>query len=268
MSVADEFGLDEPGSPLYAEARVGWVRWCAADPTFAVVDELDALREWMRAATVEERAGVVERLATLTATDRSAVAALVWLLIPGACRIARALQDLSSDIDALVASELWVQASRAHELTTPWVARAVLGETRREVEASLGVGRRAERVWRQSVLTDRLELAIGDSDVTGITGVTDDALDPAVEVWDFFEDAVRDGVVELGEVSLLLAMATAADDVGAPLRRGRAGLTTPAVADRVAQGRSESARTVRRRVSGVLDRLTEYAARRTEAGVA
>lgn len=268
MSVADEFGLDDPGSPLYAEARVGWTRRCAADPRFAVVDELGELREWMRAATAEGRAAVVARLAALTATDRSAVAALVWLLIPGACRIARALQDLSSDIDALVASELWVQASRAHEMTTLWVARAVLGETRREVEASLGVGRRAERVWRQSVLTDHLELAIGDTDATGIAGVTDAALDPEAEVWDFFDDAIRDGVVGLGEVSLLLAVATVADDVGAPLRRGRAGLTTPAVADRVAQGRSESARTVRRRVCGVLDRLTEYAARRTEAGAA
>ncbi|MGH3977271.1 MAG: hypothetical protein ACRDS9_28750 [Pseudonocardiaceae bacterium] len=265
MSVADEFGLDDPAAPLYSEARVGWGRWCAADPIFAVVDEIDELRGWMRTAPVEERAAVVARLAALAASDRSAVAALVWLLIPGACRIARALQDLSSDIDALVASELWVQASRAHELTTPWIARAVLGETRREVEASLGVGRRAERVWRQSVLTDRLDLAVNDTDVTG---VTEDALDPAAEVWDFLDDAVRDGVVELGEVSLLLEVATAADDVDAPLRRGRAGLTTPAVADRVARGRSESARTVRRRVSRVLDLLAEYASRRTEAGAA
>lgn len=265
MSVADEYGLDEPASPLYAEARMGWARWCTADPMFAVVDELDELREWMRAATVEERAGVVARLAELTAADRSAVAALVWLLIPGACRIARALQDLSSDIDALVASELWVQGSRAHELTTPWIARAVLGETRREVEASLGVGRRAERAWRQSLPTDRLDLAVGDTDITGVSDV---ALDPAAEVWDLFEDAVRNGVVELGEVSLLLEVASAADDVDAPLRRGRAGLTTPAVADRVARGRSESARTVRRRVCRVLDRLTVYAARRTDAGAA
>lgn len=264
MSVADEYGLDEPGSPLYTEARVGWGRWCAADPIFAVVDEFDELRGWMRVATVGERAAVVARMAALTATDRSAVAALVWLLIPGACRLARALQDLSSDIDALVASELWVQASGAHELTTPWVARAVLGETRREVEASLGVGRRAERAWRQCVLTDHLDLAVNAIDITGGT----DALDAAVEVWDFFDDAVRDGVVKNGDVSLLLEVATAADDVDAPLRRGRAGLTTPAVADRVARGRSESARTVRRRVSRVLDRLAAYAARRAEAGAA
>lgn len=265
MGVADEYGLDDPDSPLYTEARVGWGRWCAADPTFAVVDDLNELREWTRAATVEERAAVVARLAALTATDRSAVAALVWLLIPGACRIARALRDLSSDIDALVASELWVQTSQAHELTTPWIARAVLGETRREVEASLGVGRRAERAWRQSVLTDHFELVIGDAD---ITAVTDNALDPAAEVRNFLDDAVRDGVVRNGDVSLLLEVANAADDVGAPLRRGRAGLTTPAVADRVAHGRSESARTVRRRVCRVLDRLTAYAARRTEAGAA
>lgn len=261
MSVADQFGLDDPASPLLAEAREGWERWCAVDPRLAVVDDLHDLREWTRQADVTDKAEVMRTIAALTATDRSAVAVLVWLLIPGACRVAEALGDLSTDIDALVASELWVQASQAHRLPTPRLARALLNATRREVAASLDVGSRADRHWKRVLVTDdpaKLASAVGDQ--APIETVTA----PDVELREFLEQAVRDQAVGEDEVRLLLELAAAAETVGAPLRRGRLGLTTPAAVELVAHDHPEAARTLRRRAARSLDRLKVYAAAWTE----
>lgn len=261
MSVADQFGLDDPASPLLAEAREGWERWCAVDPRLAVVDDLADLREWTRRADVADKVAVLRTLGALTDTDRSAVAALVWLLIPGACRVAEVLSDLSPDIDALVASELWVQASQAHRLRTPWLARALLNATRREVAASLGVGSRADRHWKRVLLTD---------DLTTLRPAVHDRAALEAEIWpemelrELIDEAVFDHAVTEDEVRLLLELAAAADAVGAPLRRGRLGLTTPAAVELVARDHPEATRTLRRRAAFALDRLKVYAAACTD----
>ena len=257
MSVADQFGLDDPASPLLAEAREGWERWCAVDPRLAVVDDLADLREWTRKADVADKTAVLRTLATLTASDRSAVAAQVWLLIPGACRVAEGLSDLSLDIDALVASELWVQACQAHRLRTPWLARALLNATRREVTASLGVGSRADRHWKHVLLTDELAmLASFANDRADLEG----EVAPEVELCEFLDQAIRDHAVEEEDVRLLHELAAAAETVSAPPRRGRLGLTTPAAVELVARDHPQSARTLRRRAARSLDRLKIYAA--------
>lgn len=257
MSVADQFGLDDPASPLLAEAREGWERWCAVDPSLAVVDDLADLREWTRQADIAEKGAVLRNLATLTATDRSAVAALVWLLIPGACRVAERLSDLSPDVDALVASELWVQASQAHRLRTPWLARALLNVTRREVAASLDIGCRADRHWKRVLLADDLTMlasAVHDQ------AATEPAVAPDAELREFLDQAVLDQAVSEDDRCLLHELAAAAEIVGAPLRRGRLGLTTPAAVELVARDHPEAVRTLRRRAACALDRLKVYAA--------
>lgn len=256
MSVADQFGLDDPASPLLAEAREGWERWCAVDPRLAVVDDLADLREWTRQAGVADKVAVMRTVAALTATDRSAVAALVWLLIPGACRVAEGLSDLSPDIDALVASELWVQASQAHRLRTPWLARTLLNGTRREVAASLDVGSRADRHWKRVLLTDDLTTL---ASVAGDQAVIDPPVAPDMELREFLDQAVLDHAVTEDEVRLLRELAAAAETAGAPLRRGRLGLTTPAAVELVAHHHPEAARTLRRRAARSLDRLKVYA---------
>lgn len=261
MSVADQFGLDDPASPLLAEAREGWERWCAVDPRLAVVDDLADLREWTRQAGVADKAAVLGTLATLTATDRSAVAALVWLLIPGACRVAEGLSDLSPDIDALVASELWMRASQAHRLRTPWLARALLNATRREVAASLGVGSRADCHWKRVLLTDDLTaLATAVDD----RAVVEPVVAPDVELREFLDQAVVDRAVTEEEVRLLLELAVIAEALHAPLRRGRLGLTTPAAVELIAHHHRDAARTLRRRAARSLDRLKDYAAAWTD----
>lgn len=261
MSVADEYGFDDPGSPLLVEARTGWERWCAADPSLAVVSDLTELREWTQHARLEDKVAVLRTLADLTVADRSAVAALVWLLIPGACRVAEALGDLSPDIDALVASELWVQASQAHRLRTPWLARALLNATRREVAASLDAGSRADRHWKHVLLTDDLTTLGRAADHRA---AVEPEVAPTVELREFLDQAVLDRAVTEDEVRLLLELAVRAETNGAPLRRGRAGLTTPAVVELTAHNHREAARTLRRRAARALDRLKHYAAAWTE----
>ena len=64
-------------------ARAAWRRWSATHQSLAVVSELDDLRDWTRAAPVDEANAVLGVLASLTETDGGAVTALVWALLPG-----------------------------------------------------------------------------------------------------------------------------------------------------------------------------------------
>lgn len=270
MSVADRFGLDDPDSPLLVEAAEGWRRWCALDPQLAVVDELRDLRAWTKRASREDKDRVFAALAVLTEQDRSAVAALAWLLIPGASRLAQSLGDLSPDIDDIVAGELWIQASRAHQLGTRGLAQAIVYETRRAVLRGLDVGAHADKTWSQTRILDDLDAgALGASTHLGVEDqvvdpvadeVTDPVVDPAAEAVGFLKAAGRDRALGWWEVWLVHQLAIAADEIGAPLHRGRFGLTTPAAVAMVARLCGKSERTVRRRACQALDALAEYAA--------
>src|SRR5689334_9459181 len=118
MDLAKCLGVGDLDSPLMLAARAAWRRWCAEDPALGVVVELEELRDWTRQASRAAKDAVLARLAALTATEAEAVTTLAWLLVPGAARIAIELRDLHPDIDAMVAGQLWIEASRAHELTT------------------------------------------------------------------------------------------------------------------------------------------------------
>src|SRR3546814_5116033 len=133
-----------------SEARAAWQRWARERQDVAVVEDLVGWSEW---ALAEPSAAncALGVLASSTESEPEAITALVWALLPGAEKVARRLADLSDDIDGLVASQLWVEASAAYRLTTPNIAGAIVGQTRREVLAELGVGHRAER--RDRVMT-------------------------------------------------------------------------------------------------------------------
>lgn len=253
MSVADYFGLDDPESALMTEARAGWLRWCAEDPDLAVVDDLTDLRAWTRRAEREAKGRVFGRLAEVAQTEDAARAVLVWLLLPGAINLADGLRDLTSDIDALVAGQLWIEVSRSHLHSPYGLAKAVLNSTRRAVLAELGVGshgRRRDRAWSQTVLLDRFEDQAVQLELERV-----DPYDDLVEVLDA---ALRDNAVGGIEIWLLHELAVAAHAADAPMRRGRCGLTSPALVDEIARRRPEAARTLRRRLGSVVDQLAAY----------
>jgi hypothetical protein len=253
MSVADYFGLDDPESALMTEARAAWVRWCAEDPDLAVVDDLTDLRAWTWRAEREAKRHVFGRLAEVARTEDAARAALVWLLLPGAINLADGLRDLTADIDALVAGQLWIEVSRSHLHRPCGLAKAVLNSTRRAVLAELGVGshgRQRDRVWSQTVMLDRFE--------EQAVQLEPERVDPYDELVEVLDAALRDNAVGGIDIWLLHELAVAAHDADAPMRRGRCGLTSPALVDEIARRRPEAARTLRRRLGSAVDQLAAY----------
>jgi hypothetical protein len=241
-----------------------WPRWCDADPGLAVVDELAELPEWRRRAAKHERNDVLARLAAMTASDTNAVAALAWLLIPRAITIATDLSDLHPDIDGLVAGQLWIEVSRSHELDGRAIAGAILGRTRREVCAELGVGdraRRRDRVWAESVRVGD----VGELDVAADEYESQDELFDQVTM--LMIDAMDANAIHVFDAWLLGDLASVAAQMGVAGKRGRMGLTTPAVIDEVADMVHLSPRAIRRRVTTALDRFAEYVRVRESPGL-
>jgi hypothetical protein len=255
MGVAARLGVGDLGSPLMEAACHAWPRWCAADPKLAVVKELAELPEWMCHASGQQKNDVLSRLAALTEHDSLAEAAMAWLLVPGASRIANELGDLHRDIDGLVAGQLWIEVSRSHELSGRRIAGTILRRTRREVCAELGIGdraRRRDRVWAESI---RVE----DTSELGVAADGYESQDELFEqVTELMIDAMNAKAINSFDAWLLGQLANLATQMGVAGSRGRMGLTTPAVVDEVAGMVHLSARAIRRRATTALDRFAEY----------
>lgn len=261
MRLASCLGVEDVESPLMRQARAAWRQWCAVEPDLGVVDDLRDLPAWTSRATPRDKDDLLARLATRATREPLAASALSWLLVPGATVLANELRDLSPDFDAIVAGHLWLTITDRHAATGRGVARAILNDTRRQVLAELGVcehARRHDRAWAATVTLDRLDgLAPTIEDDTGCA-------DPEAELADLLDAAVCAEAVTVAERGLLVDLAAAACEAGAPLRRGRAGLTSPAVAQHVSRGWAVSGRTLRRRTVEILERLTEYAHARAD----
>lgn len=251
--MADYFGFDDPESPLFARARAAWPRWCADEPTLDVVDDLCDLRDWTRRVGHRVKDEVMVTLVALARDDEVAAVAVAWLLMPGATRLADRLRDLDPEIDALVAGELWLEVREAHRFKPRWIARTILNEVARAVQAELGIGdagRRKDRAWSMSACLEQF----GEND-TRMEPVRRDSRE---ELMDLLSTAFCDHAIEGRDMWLLYELAVEANRRGAPMHRGRFGLTSPAVVDAVCGDRSESERTVRRRASKALDALAAY----------
>lgn len=254
MSVARCLGLDDVDGPAMAAAGVAWQRWCHQEPELAVVDDLLDLPEWTRRASTVAKDGVLARLHRLAQDDGEAAVVIAWLLLPGATRLADSLRDLSPDIDALSAGELWLQIRSAPSQRC--VAASILRAVRRSILAELGHGeaaQRRDRTWASTTLCDNAE----DFDL--LAGLPELRADAVFESSQLVQHAVLGGVLSLPDASLLQELAAAADERAAPARRGRAGLTSPQVVEDVSRYRLASARSVRRRASMLMDRLRRYA---------
>lgn len=254
MSVAKCLGLDDVDGPAMAAAAVAWQRWCHQDPELAVVDDLPDLPGWTRRAPIVTKDVLLVRLHRLAQDDAEAATVLAWLLLPGATRLADSLRDLSPDIDALTAGELWLQIrSRPAERC---VAATILRAVRRSLLAELGhseAARRSDRTWASTTLCDNPQ------DLDLLAGVTEFHADAVFETSLLMQSALVARLVSLPDASLLQQLAEAAEERSAPGRRGRAGLTSPSVVEYVARYSPQSVRSIRRRASILLDRLGRYA---------
>ena len=254
MSVAKCLGLADIDGPAMVAACVAWQRWCHQDPELAVVDDLLELPDWTRRASTATKDDLLVRLHRLAEDDAEAAVVLAWLLLPGATRLADSLRDLSPDIDALTAGELWLQIrNRPAERC---VAATILRAVRRSLLAGLGhaeAARRHDRVWANTTLCDNAE------DLDLLAGLPELNADAVFESSHLVQHALLGGVLSLAEASLLQQLAEAADEQCAPARRGRAGLTSPTVVEYVIRYGGVSARSVRRRASVLMERLGRYA---------
>lgn len=252
MTVATCLGVDTLERPAMRWARDHWPQWCGIEPSLAVVADLVDLPCWLRPASREGRDAVLAALARVASRDPVAVSVITWLLVPGAVAVARQLADLSPDIDALVAGHLWLAARTYDGRPEHRVAATLLRRTRREVMAELGVGdagMRRDRAWA---------CAMPMASVPEMPGADDDP-DPERELADLLEEASEGGALTRADRLLLLDVAREATRLGVPSKRGRGGLTTPSVAELVAEDHQASARTVRRRAGNALADLGVFA---------
>ncbi|MBD8605371.1 hypothetical protein IFT73_00775 [Aeromicrobium sp. CFBP 8757] len=264
MSVAKMLGVDDVEGPAMTLARSRWIQWTTMEPELAVVDDPADLSSWTRSADYEATDRVLRTLAKLGSStghaDPAAITALTWALLPGAAKIAWDLSDLSVTIDELVASHLWSTVKTFDWENRRSTAFSILRDTRKGVQAELGVGdgaRRSGRTWMQSVCVDE------DSPVWRRlfnTLVEDEQDNPAADLLDLFSEAISAGVISKADRALLVDLAVAADSENYSARRGRAGMTGSAAVAAVATRHGLNPRTLRRRACLSLDRLAQFAA--------
>ncbi|GAB3195276.1 hypothetical protein GCM10027062_01900 [Nocardioides hungaricus] len=256
MSVAKCLGVDDLDAPNMQEVRAEWPRWQDVEPALSVADDIATLPRWMKQATPAERDAVLAGLRRLAERDPRAYVALAWLLVPGASRVAGRLRRLTDAIDEVVAGQLWIQICDHDPADDTYVATTILRRVERESMAELGFGELAKRrdpTWASSVLIERYDETIPAEEP--------DAEEPREQLIGLLRRALDSGALSDQDRDLLLDLALAANLAGAPLRRGRAGLTTPSVAQLVSQDHALAERTIRRHAADALDRLGEVARR-------
>lgn len=258
MSVAAQLGLEAPEGDLWMSAQERWALWQQAHPVLDVGEDLHDLREWVRRADPAEANLVLLTLAELGAQDGgddpAATGALLWLLLPGAAGIARALSRLSERIDELVAAQLWICARTVSWRKHVRVAATVLMNTRREVLTDLGVS--ASAPVREMPFDD----------VQAALRTRHDPREPSFGtggcdlLYDLLEEAADDALVSLDDCRILLELAEVADSPRTG--RGHAGLLGRTATSGVAASRGVSRATLARRARAALCVLQDtYATR-------
>ncbi|GAA3644918.1 hypothetical protein GCM10022237_00420 [Nocardioides ginsengisoli] len=230
MSVAKCLGVDDLDAPNMQEVRAEWLRWQDVERALDVVDHLADLPRWLKHSTPIERDAVLAGLRRRAEHDPRAYVALAWLLVPGASLVAGRLRRLTDAIDEVVAGQLWIQICEHDPADDRYVATTILRRVERESMAELGLGELAKRrdpTWASSVLIERYDETTPAEEP--------DAEEPREQLIELLRRALDSGALSDQDRGLLLDLALAANLADAPLRRGRAGLTTPSVAQLVSE---------------------------------
>lgn len=254
MSVAKCLGIEHDNTTTMRRSRQRWPVWRTQERDLPPVAKLDDLRAWIDHAEPADRDLCLATLVRIGLRDQAATSAVTWLLLPGAIREASRLGDVSADIDAIFAGNLWIAARTCDWRRPRKVAATILATARRETMAELGIGQIAQRSDRTWSVTTPVDM-VPDS-VPAPT--RNEALAAAAELREVLDDAHAAGVANDDELRLLAELGIAADALGAPAKRGRGGLTAPMVAEQVAKRCGASTRTVRRHAGMIIDRIAEH----------
>lgn len=248
MSVETALGISaEIAQQIIAQRWEGWVE---ARPALARVDRTN-VRGWLRRVDLDQASAALRGLAQLAATDggddTEAAAVLAWVMLPAACRVAGDLADLHPDIDAIVASQLWIEVRTFNWRASRKVAGNLTRSLRRGVLRECGAGEQTLMEARTIPWQDLLDQMAGEP-------AGEDPLETLVEVLDL---GVAQGIIKDCDRSLLLDMVEAAR---ASTRRHNGARSLLAVSAVVGPKRGMPSRTVRRRGRRALDALAARAA--------
>jgi hypothetical protein len=270
MSVAAQLGLDDPAGGLLAQARTEWPVWRGHDPRLAVVDDLLDLPGWIRSADRDHVDDVLHRLARLASPtggdDAAAAGALAWLLLPGACLVARRLGDMTPRIDECVAAQLWIEVRTFVWERRRKVAANIVMNLRRGVLRDLGVGehlRAVDPTWAHAMpLAPEADLWR----VLDARAAEPDGVEPEEELAELLAWATSHRVIGEHDRELLVGLAEAACQTGVTRgRQGRGGLCSRSGSSLVAAPHGISEATVRRRARRSVRALAEAYSRQMTA---
>ena len=253
MSISKILGVDDVDNLLMTAARDAWPAWVREDPHLGVVDDLLDLPKWLRAATPSDRDGPMRSLAVLAGNDDNAAVALAWLLVPGAKRIGAKLQDVAPDIDGLVAGQLWIEI-RSHGGTPPRaVAMTILRNVERSIQAEFGMGEAGLRADRTNAKTQPSD-TLGEQAIPVVPRREPEAQHLLRVI---AERMLAFDHITIEEVRILASAADHAEWLEKPLR-GRAGVTSPDALEVLTWLDRTKARSMRRHVAELLDRVAEF----------
>ena len=220
-SVASELGLDRSMTP--EEVVVAWPVWRESHPELGVV-EATGLRGWLNRVPAQESDRVLLVLARRASPegegDPVAALALVWMLLPGASRLASRYWWVP-DIDFIVAEQLWLWSCAFPWQTTTKVAANIMGRLPHPGGRESGRSSRPDPNDRLNASTVRY--------VDALEVPASSQSSPADELRELLDHAVGIGVLsEWARWFLLVVVETAwecEDAVGVPA--GLGGLGSP-----------------------------------------
>lgn len=232
-----------------------WDHWRELAPALERVQQPAELESWLRKAPAARADRVLLGLAQLAAedglNDTDAALVLAWALMGGARVVAADLRSLSSDIDALVASQLWIEVRTFSWQTLGKVAANILARLRKHVLLDLGEYsqlRNHDRTVAGSIPFSPESLTQLIPEVWA-----DEGWSPTDELLRALEWGCRNKVITDADRQLLLdVLATATTNPDVPTDC----LFGDVVTDRVGHRWGLSGRTVRRRTKRSIERLS------------
>lgn len=252
MSVAGNLGLDQLDVTPAEVVRV-WPVWQFFHPELRSID-VRRLREWLQCASVQEADDVLYMLAKRAAMDggqdRIAAVALAWALLPGAVSLAHRWLRSASDIDLLVAEQLWLKVRSFAWQRRRKVAANILLDVRKGVLTDMGV----PDLQPASERANTLSIPIAEFDA--IDWGQDDPT-PDVRLHDLLCHAEELAIITPADHDLLLTVLEIATEVGAPRgpKRGLGGFASTEFTEVVATRYGVSGRTIRRRLERTMTSL-------------
>lgn len=249
MSVEEALGISTERAMEIVERR--WPDWVRVRPVLRAADPSD-LRRWLRQGDARKVGEVMHALAWLSAKDGGddleAATLVAWLMAPAAGKVAHDLRAISPDIDALVASQLWIEVRTVNWRSSSRVAGNIGKSLRRSLLRDAGLDPSRPTSIEPVLWPDLSECMLADCQ-----SGTEDPEQTLLAVLDW---GVEHHTIQASDRDLLLAMvaASASDPCHRSPRRSllaAAGLLGPQL--------GITPRSVRRRSRRALDALAEHA---------